>query len=173
MCIAFVANVVVFVLRLIPPPWPYTLHLLATAWLIIAITLGAIVARAVFGQGRVTYHRIIGAVLLYLLIGVGFTALFALVGLTIPDAFKGISLEDNAALVSEFFYLSFATLTSTGYGDIVPVSSAGAKSLQYRSHSWPTLSGHAFGEASDPPIARQIASNLLGRDATRHACAVT
>ena len=82
MCIAFVANVAVFVLRLIPPPWPYNLHLLATAWLIIAITLGTIVARAVFGQGRVTYHRIVGAVLLYLLIAVGFATLFMFVGLS-------------------------------------------------------------------------------------------
>ena len=121
MCIAFVANVAVFVLRLIPPPWPYNLHLLATAWLIIAITLGTIVARAVFGQGRVTYHRIVGAVLLYLLIAVGFATLFMFVGLSVPDAFKGISFEDDAALASELFYLSFVTLTSTGYGDIVPV----------------------------------------------------
>ena len=121
MCIAFVANVAVFVLRLIPPPWPYNLHLLATAWLIIAITLGTIVARAVFGQGRVTYHRIVGAVLLYLLIAVGFATLFMFVGLSVPDAFKGISFKDDAALASELFYLSFVTLTSTGYGDIVPV----------------------------------------------------
>jgi len=121
MCIAFIANVVVFVLRLFHPPWPYNLHLLAAAWLIIAITLGAIVARVVFRRGRVTYHRIVGAVLLYLLVAVGFAALFAFVGLSIPDAFKGVAFEDNAALASELFYLSFATLTTTGYGDIVPV----------------------------------------------------
>jgi hypothetical protein len=95
--------------------------LLAAAWLIIATTLGTIVAGAVFRRGRVTYHRIVGAVLLYLLVAVGFAALFAFVGLSIPDAFKGIAFEDDAALASELFYLSFATLTTTGYGDIVPV----------------------------------------------------
>lgn len=121
MCIAVVANVVVFVLRLSEPPWSYNLHLLAAAWLIIAIALGTIVAGAVFRRGRVTYHRIVGAVLLYLLIAVGFAALFAFVGLSIPDAFKGVAFEDDAALASELFYLSFVTLTSTGYGDIVPV----------------------------------------------------
>jgi Ion channel len=94
---------------------------LAAAWLIIAITLGTIVARAVFRRGRVTYHRIVGAVLLYLLVAVGFAALFACVGLSIPDAFKGVAFEDNAALASELFYLSFVTLTTTGYGDIIPV----------------------------------------------------
>jgi Ion channel len=121
MCVAVVANVVVFVSRLSEPPWSYNLHLLAAAWLIIAIALGTIVAAAVFRRGRVTYHRIVGAVLLYLLIAVGFAALFAFVGLSIPDAFKGVAFEDDAALASELFYLSFVTLTTTGYGDIVPV----------------------------------------------------
>ena len=121
MCIAVVANLAVFVLRLSEPPWSYNLHLLAAAWLIIAITLGTIVAGAVFRRGRVTYHRIVGAVLLYLLIAVGFAALFAFVGLSIPDAFKGVAFKDDAALASELFYLSFVTLTTTGYGDIVPL----------------------------------------------------
>jgi hypothetical protein len=121
MSIAFAANVAVFIMRLFSPPWPYNLHLLAAAWLIIAITLGVIVARAVFKPGRVTYHRIVGAVLLYFLVAVGFATLFAFVGLSTSEAFKGVTFEDNAALASELFYLSFATLTTTGYGDIIPI----------------------------------------------------
>ena len=121
MCIAVVANVTVFVLRLFQPPWSYNLYLLAAAWLVIAITLGTIVAGAVFRRGLVTYHRIVGAVLLYLLIAVGFATLFAFVGLSIPNAFKGVAFEDDAALASELFYLSFVTLTTTGYGDIIPL----------------------------------------------------
>jgi hypothetical protein len=39
-CVGVVANVAVFVLRLFQPPWSYNLHLLAAAWLIIAMTLG-------------------------------------------------------------------------------------------------------------------------------------
>jgi len=117
---AFVANLSVYLLRLYHP-WPYNLHLLAAAWLITSITLGTVVARAVFGRGRVTYHRIIGAVLLYLQIAVCFATLFAFVGLSISDAFRGLAFEDNAALASELFYLSFATLTTTGYGDLVPL----------------------------------------------------
>jgi hypothetical protein len=120
MSIAFITNFVVFFLRLYYP-WPYNLHLLAAAWLIIAVTLGIVVARAVFAGGRITYHRIVGAILLYLLIAVAFACLFAFVGLSIPDAFKGIAFEDDAALASSLFYLSFVTLTSTGYGDIVAV----------------------------------------------------
>ena len=118
--IALAANLTVFFLRLYYP-WPYNLHLLAGAWLIIAVTLGIVVARAVFGGGRITYHRVVGAILLYLLIAVTFATLFAFVGLSIPHTFKGIAFEDDAALASSLFYLSFVTLTSTGYGDIIPV----------------------------------------------------
>ena len=120
MSIAFIANLAVFFLRLYYP-WPYNLHLLAGAWLIIAVTLGIVVARAVFGGGRITYHRIVGAILLYLLIAVAFATLFAFVGLSISDAFKGIAFKDDLALASSLFYFSFVTLTSTGYGDIVPM----------------------------------------------------
>ena len=121
MFVCLTANIVVFVLRLYYPPWPYNLYVLASAWLAIAVTLGAVVAQAVFRRGRVTYHRIVGAILLYLLIAVLFGTLYIFVGLSIPDAIKGITFEDNAALTNSVLYLSFVTLTSTGYGDIVPV----------------------------------------------------
>ena len=120
MSVAFIANFAVFFFRLFYP-WPYNLHLLAGAWLIIAVTLGVVVAQAVFASGRITYHRIVGAILLYLLLAVAFATLFAFIGLSIPDAFKGIAFEDDSALASSLFYLSFVTLTSTGYGDVVPM----------------------------------------------------
>jgi hypothetical protein len=120
MSVAFIANFAVFFFRLFYP-WPYNLHLLAGAWLIISVTLGIVVAQAVFASGRITYHRIVGAILLYLLLAVAFATLFAFIGLSIPDAFKGIAFEDDSALASSLFYLSFVTLTSTGYGDVVPM----------------------------------------------------
>jgi hypothetical protein len=33
------------------------------------------------------------------------------------------SFDDDQSLASALFYMSFVTLTSTGYGDIVPLSS--------------------------------------------------
>ena len=120
MSIAFIANLAVFFLRLYYP-WPYNLHLLAGAWLIIAVTLGVVVSMEVFGGARITYHRIVGAILLYLLLGVAFATMFAFVGLSISDAFKGIAFKDDLALASSLFYFSFVTLTSTGYGDVIPI----------------------------------------------------
>jgi Ion channel len=96
-------------------------YLLACALLLLGVTLGYVVARAVFAPGRVSYHRIIGAILVYLSVAVTFAALFTIVGLLIPHSFSGMVLEDNLALASNVIYFSFVTLTSTGYGDIFPV----------------------------------------------------
>jgi hypothetical protein len=97
------------------------IDLFSGAWLLMSITLGWVVARAVFARGRVTYHRIVGAILLYLTIAATFVALFALVGPLVPNAFSGLSFEDSPGLASKLIYFSFVTLTSTGYGDIVPI----------------------------------------------------
>jgi hypothetical protein len=120
MSAALLANIAVFFLRLYYP-MPFHLHILAGAWFIIACTLGIVVTQAVFRRGLVTYHRIIGAILLYLLIAVAFATLFAFVGLSNEGAIKGITFDDDRSLASALFYMSFVTLTSTGYGDIIPV----------------------------------------------------
>jgi hypothetical protein len=120
MLIAFGMNATAAVLRLHDRSI-VDIYLVAGGWLMLGITLGIVAARAVFAPGRVTYHRIVGAVLLYLTIALIFVALFTFLGLLVPDAFKGIAIEDSRALASSLIYFSFVTLTSTGYGEIVPV----------------------------------------------------
>jgi hypothetical protein len=102
-------------------PSTFDIYLLAGAWLIMSVALIFVVGRAVFASGHVNYHRIVGAILVYLSIATTFVALFTFVGLLIPKAFSGILFEDNPALASNVIYFSFVTLTSTGYGDIFPV----------------------------------------------------
>jgi hypothetical protein len=97
------------------------INLFAGAWLIMGMTMACVVAPAVFGSGRVTYHHIMGAILLYLTIAIIFVALFTFVGSAIPKAFSGLVVEDSPALASNLIYFSFTTLTTTGYGDIFPV----------------------------------------------------
>jgi hypothetical protein len=97
-------------------------YLDSTAWLIAGVTLSVVVARAVFGPGEVTFHRIVGGILLYLTIGLTFVALFGVVALNVPDAFKGLDAQHgNFAIAGNLIYFSFVTLTTIGYGDIVPV----------------------------------------------------
>ena len=116
----FSLNVFVVISRLIRPS-TYDLYLVAAAWFVIVCTLAVVVARTVFAQGRISFHRIVGAVLLYLLIALAFVSLFILVGLLVPNAFSGLVFGDNEKLASNLIYFSFVTLTSTGYGDIYPV----------------------------------------------------
>jgi Ion channel len=93
----------------------------ATAWLLIALVIIWTVARAVFGPGRITYHRVVGAILLYLTIGLVFVALYTLVGAYSPNAFSGMTVTAHVSLPSDLVYFSFTTLTTLGYGDIMPV----------------------------------------------------
>jgi hypothetical protein len=125
---------------------------LAGAGSIIAVTLGIVVARAVFGGGCITYHRIVGAILLYLLIAVTFATLFAFVSLSISDAFKGIVFEGRLGTRQLTFLFELC------HPDIKPVTRyrsrapLGAKSLQCRKHHWSTLSGDDFGQTCNPRI---------------------
>jgi hypothetical protein len=117
---ALVMATVGAVLR-IKSPSLLDLNLFAGSWLIMGLTLGLVVARAVFAAGRITYHRVMGAVLLYLTVAVIFAALFTVVGTMVPKAFSGMAVEDSPALASNLIYFSFATMTTTGYGDVSPV----------------------------------------------------
>jgi len=117
-----VALIVVATVMRLRQPSTVDIYLDAIAWLITGLTLSFVVARAVFASGKVTFHRIIGAVLLYLNIGLIFVALFCFVALLEPNAFTGLGpLRDNLALAGNLIYFSFVTLTSVGYGDIVPL----------------------------------------------------
>jgi hypothetical protein len=92
----------------------------AVAWLIAGLTLGAVVARAVFAPGTVTFHRIVGGILLYLIIGQIFAGLIGLVIILEPNAVTNLEPLNNN-FVGNLIYFSFVTLTTTGYGDIVPL----------------------------------------------------
>jgi ion channel len=117
--IALVAIATVMRLR---QPSMVDVYMDAVAWLIASLTLAVVVARAVFAVGPVNYHRVVGAILLYLDIGVIFIALFCFVALVEPNAFNGLGpVRDNLTLASNLIYFSFVTLTTVGYGDIAPI----------------------------------------------------
>ncbi len=90
----------------------------------LSLLIGVLI-KQVFRAGAVTGHRIRGAIAAYLLIGITWTYIYALIALFSKDAFSfppsvtaqpGES-EHQAALV----YFSFITMATLGYGDIVPV----------------------------------------------------
>lgn len=120
MLVALVLIVTAALLRLRSPSL-LDLNLFAASWFVVGTTMAWAVARATFGPGRITYHRVIGAVLLYLTVAIIFAALFTLVGSLVPDAFTSLKVEDSPALASRVIYFSFVTLTTTGYGDLSPL----------------------------------------------------
>lgn len=82
--------------------------------------LTLVVLGQVFRDGPVTSHRIQGAIAAYLLLGVTWAAAYKLVALLFPDAFTGPILTEGS-LAKGWLYFSYATLSTVGYGDIVPV----------------------------------------------------
>jgi hypothetical protein len=97
------------------------LNLFAGSWFIVGTTMAWAVARQTFAPGRVTYHRVIGAVLLYLTVAVIFSALYVFIGSLDPVAFVSMKVTDSPRLASDVIYFSFATMTTTGYGDVAPL----------------------------------------------------
>jgi hypothetical protein len=77
-------------------------------------------ARQVLFTGNINSNKIVGAVAIYLLLGLIWTLLYLLTMEFSPAVFNGIeagSWEDN---FSDVAYFSFVTLTTLGYGDITP-----------------------------------------------------
>jgi len=84
--------------------------------------LAAVVLVQVFRAGPITAGRIVGAVVFYLLLGLMWANVYTIVILVRPGAFQfpEASLSANE-LVAQLIYFSFVTLTTTGYGDVLPL----------------------------------------------------
>src|SRR5580698_10592603 len=103
-------------------PTVLTEWLSASGRLLAIAVLSLVIARAVFGDGRVTWHRVQGAVVLYLNFALFFFTVYRLIVVLAPDAFKGlppVGAEHGSG--AALLYFSFVTLTTVGYGDITPL----------------------------------------------------
>jgi len=77
-------------------------------------------AKQVLFTGPIDGNKIVGAICIYLLMGLIWTLLYLMIAQAIPNAFAGLEQAlwyDNFADVA---YYSFVTLTTLGYGDISP-----------------------------------------------------
>ncbi len=98
----------------------YYLHLI----LLFCFYLWAIwlAGRQVLFTGAVDVNRIVGAICIYLLMGLIWALMYLFIAQAIPGSFNGVEQlvwYDNFANVA---YYSFVTLTTLGYGDISPVA---------------------------------------------------
>ena len=99
--------------------------LLLASRLVFFSVIGVALLARVFRPGRVTVHRLLGAVSVYVLLAVDWGTAFQLLLVLRPEAILGGS---GPASLDEAMWLSFVTITTTGYGDILPAS-AFARSL--------------------------------------------
>jgi len=107
---------------------PDTLSFIYLGFLTAFIGFAAVaVVREVLMAERVTIHTISGTIVVYLFIGLIWALLYIFAeGLT-PGSFSftqvsALESGESADLLSSLTYFSLITLTSTGYGEITPVS---------------------------------------------------
>jgi voltage-gated potassium channel len=72
---------------------------------------------------NISANRIVGAICVYLMLGIIWALSYGLLEVIIPGSFGG--LTEGAATVSwspDWDYFSFVTLTTLGYGDVLPLT---------------------------------------------------
>jgi len=75
----------------------------------------------VLSGGGVEPDHIYGAICSYVLIGMCFATVYTLQAMTIPGAISGVPMGPGDRPFEDLFYFSITTLSTVGYGDIVPV----------------------------------------------------
>lgn len=89
-----------------------------------------VVVKSVFKAKVVTNDVLCGAISVYLLVGVLFGLLFILIEYFVPGSFRVSNwspdpLQEQAAFIKDpgwLMYFSFVTLTTVGYGDVLPAN---------------------------------------------------
>jgi hypothetical protein len=80
------------------------------------------IARSLLYRRAVDVQTVLGAIDIYLLVGMLFAFLYRFLGVVQPSLFFGLKGEGN--LPQDLFF-SFTTLTTTGYGNLVPAGNPG------------------------------------------------
>ena len=99
--------------------------LLGASWLITALLLlvaAGAVLRTVVSETKVGFRTILGAISVYTILGLLFTFLYIGLDRIQPTPFfgSGVALKGG-----DFIFFSFTTLTTTGYGNLVPAGQPG------------------------------------------------
>ncbi|HKM91535.1 MAG TPA: ion channel [Candidatus Acidoferrales bacterium] len=101
-------------------------YLLIADWMLLALFFGFVCVTlfAYLGRpGAITRGQLLASVSLYLLLGVFYYAVFNLIEVLHHGSFVEAGLPASASISRHsLLYLSLITLTTLGYGDVVPVS---------------------------------------------------
>lgn len=96
-------------------------YLALTALLLTLVTIGAI-ARRLWLQAEISMLTVLGAVCIYVLLGLSFAFMFQAVGDLGSQPFF---TEQEGGTRSDYMYFSFITMATVGYGDLTPQGGLG------------------------------------------------
>ena len=88
---------------------------------LLAVAMAAVLRRVVTSD-TVSFRTILGAISVYIALGILFTWTYGAIDRIEGGGFFGAGV---AARGSDFLFFSYTTLTTTGYGDLVPASQVG------------------------------------------------
>ena len=100
------------------------LELCAALSVIVFSVLSCYIAgRHVFSFRDTDSNSLIGAVCVYLLLGLIWALVYGVFAVLWPQgAFQGLAFDEKVWQFDSYLYFSFVTLTTAGYGDITPVN---------------------------------------------------
>ncbi len=108
-----------------------TLHFISQLTLFVFLLLATFNAmRQVAVGNEINPNRIVGAVCVYLLLGVMWSIAYSALEYSQPGSFKGLTELASPAWNPDWIYFSFVTITTLGYGDITPLTQT-ARSLSF------------------------------------------
>ncbi len=87
-----------------------------------AVALRQAAGQVLFVRGRVDMNRIVGSLSLYLLLGLIWTMIYLVLLTLDPDTLSGLDFENWRQSFPRVAHYSFVTLTTLGYGDILPAT---------------------------------------------------
>jgi Ion channel len=104
-----------------PAPFVLLMELILTFGSLVLLIL--LVLKKVFAEGPITAQRVVGSVVVYMLLAQLWAIIYIYLYRNIGDAFAFTSHTINEnKLHSTFLYFSYTTITTSGFGDIIPVN---------------------------------------------------
>ena len=108
-----------------------TLHFISQLTLFVFLILATFNATRQVAVGNdINLNRIVGAICIYLLLGVMWSIAYSGLEYLQPGSFNGLTELAMPAWNPDWIYFSFVTITTLGYGDITPLTQT-ARSLSF------------------------------------------
>ena len=84
--------------------------------------LMSVLVRFIFAARSITRDVLYAATTVYMLLGALFVPVYGLLETLAPGSFRDGAAPDGPVNWQQFVYFSFTTLTTAGYGDVLPIS---------------------------------------------------